>query len=291
VGGAQRTNTKGKQQQRSAAARKQQQRSAAAAKAVAAARGSRRETTKIIIGVVVVIIIAAAVVGGVLYQKHKTDAATAGAIPNLTVAGSNSYPATVDKNAATVLVGKPGAKVTLDMYEDFTCPICGEFEQSNFTDVEKQLEAGKLQVRYHMLNLLDNNTSPAGYSMLSANAALAVATVAPDKFMDFHYSLYQHQPKEGGAGWTQDQLVNLAGRLGVNGQQFTDLVNNKSFNDAIQKSLTGAENNKALFQTSSEGTGFGTPTIVPNSGKPIDTAAWQQSTAWLDDLVKAAYPS
>ena len=42
---------------------------------------------------------------------------------------------------------------------------------------------------------------------LSANTALAVASVAPGTFMDFHYSLYQKQPQENGPGWTQAQLA------------------------------------------------------------------------------------
>ena len=278
MGGAQRTNRRQKQRQSASAA--------AAARSVAQARGTGRDLTKIIIGVVVVVVIAAAVVGGVLYEQHKSAVAAQTVIPALTVTGSTKYPATVDKVNATVLVGQPTAKVTIDAYEDFLCPICGNFEATNFSAMEKQLEAGTIKVRYHMINLLDNSSNPTGYSLMSANTALAVATVAPDKFMDYHYSLYKKQPEENGTGWTQAQLNSLANRLGVSGSAFDDLVNSKTYNKQIQTNLTNASNNQSLWQTDTNGTkGFGTPTVVAN-GNPIN---WQAQTTWLTDLVNAAY--
>jgi protein-disulfide isomerase len=276
VGGAQRNNRRNKQRQ-----------SAAAARAVAAARGTSRDMTKIIIGAVLLVVVAAAVVIGVVLQQQNSAAAAKTVIPSLTVPGSTKYPTTVDKVNATVLVGQPTAKVTVDAYEDFLCPVCGSFEAANFTSMEQQLEAGTIKVRYHMINLLDSHSNPPGYSIMSANTALAVATVAPNKFMDYHYSLYQKQPQENGAGWTQSQLNSLANRLGVSGSQFDGLVNSKTYDQQIQTNLNTANSNQALWQTDQNGQkGFGTPTIVADS----KTINWQANTTWLTDLVNAAYP-
>jgi protein-disulfide isomerase len=107
--------------------------------------------------------------------------------------------------------------------------------------------------------------------------------VAPNKFMDFHYSLYQKQPAEGGPGWTQGQLTSLANRLGVSGPAFDALVNNKTYDNQIQQNLTAAENDQSLWQSSAQGQGFGTPTIVAN-GKVVTVT----QPGWLDTLVKAA---
>lgn len=265
--------------------RQKQKQSAAAARAVAAARSGKRDLTKVIGAVVVIVVIAAAVVGGVLYEQHKKAAAAETVIPAKTVAGSADYPVTLDRANATVLAGKPGAKVTIDAYEDFECPVCREFEAANFTDMEKQLDAGTVRVRYHMLNLLDNSSVPPGYSSMSANTALAVATVAPDKFIDFHYSLYQTQPAENGPGWTQAQLSSLANRLGVHGAEFDKLIEDRTYYRQIQANLDNATKNKALFQQAASGPPtFGTPTIVVN-GKVVN---WQADPSWLSDAVKAA---
>ncbi|HEX7661591.1 MAG TPA: thioredoxin domain-containing protein [Pseudonocardiaceae bacterium] len=278
VGGAQRGDRK----------RNQQSRATQAARAVAAARGSNKDRNRIIIGVVVIVVIAAAVVGGVLFEQHRANVASTETIPAKTVAGSNKYPVTIDKSNATVLVGKSDAKIHIDNYEDFLCPYCDDFEKSNFDFMEQQLEAGTVQIRYHLLNLLDDHSQPAGYSIQSANTALAVATVAPDKFVDFHYSLYEDQPKEGGPGWTQAQLTSLANRLGVSGPAFDSLVNGKTYNAQIQKNLTAAVNDKSLWATSVAGTGFGTPTIVAN-GTMQNVS--DNTTNWLKTLLKTAYPS
>jgi protein-disulfide isomerase len=278
VGGAQRNNRNRSQKQRQ---------SQAAARAVSAARGGNRDLTKVIMAIVVVVVLAGAVVGAVLYQQHQKTAAAQTVIPALTVQGSTKYPTSIDQVNATVLVGQPTAKVTIDAYEDFMCPICGDFETANFTSIEQQLEAGTIKVRYHMINLLDSSSNPAGYSSMAANTALAVATVAPNKFVDYHYSLYQKQPQENGAGWTQAQLDSLANRLGVSGTEFNSLVNNKTYDNQIQTNLTNAEKDQALFQTASDGTrAFGTPTIVANN----KTINWQSDTKWLSELVSGITP-
>lgn len=253
----------------------------AGARAVAAARGTRRDGTWVIVAVVVVVVLGAAVIGGVLLQRYRSNQAAETVLPALTVPGSDQYPVAFDKNTATVLVGKPTAKNTLDLYEDFLCPICGQFEAANFTNIEKQLEAGTIKVRYHMLNLLDSHSNPPGYSMMAANTAVAVATADPGKFIDFHYSLYQKQPEEGGAGWTQQQLTSLASRFGVSGTAFDAMVNNRTYDNQINTNLAGAEADPALQQQTSSGSGFGTPTVLANG----TTVNWQ-NPAWLDDLVK-----
>jgi protein-disulfide isomerase len=278
VGGAQRNNRNRRQKQRQ---------SQAAARSVAAARSGGRDLTKVIIAIVVIVVLAGAVTAAVLYQQHQKTVAAQTVIPAQTVQGSTKYPTSTDKVNATVLVGQPTAKVTIDAYEDFMCPICGDFEKANFTNIEQQLAAGTIKVRYHMINLLDNSSNPAGYSRMSANTALAVATVAPDKFIDYHYSLYQKQPQENGTGWTQAQLNSLASRLGVSGTEFDSLVNNKTYDNQIQTNLNNAEKDQSLFQTASDGSkGFGTPTIVANN----KTVNWQSDTNWLSELINGVTP-
>jgi len=254
-----------------------------AQKAMRSARGGGADRRWIILGVIVVVLLAGGVIGGVLYQQQSNAQANAQALqaPIPAVHASATYPTTVDKAAATVLVGKDTAKTTIDAYEDFLCPICGQFEQVYFPQLEKHLSAGDLKIRYHLLNLLDQSTVPAGYSMISANTALAVATVAPDKFMDFHYSLYQKQPKEKEAGWTQDQLTDLAHRLGATGAQLDDLTRNKTYDKQIQQNLTTAEQDQNLWQQGQDGSkNFGTPTIAVN-GKAVSVA----DPNWLDKVL------
>jgi protein-disulfide isomerase len=251
--------------------------SASAARAVAAARADRDSKRKNIIGVVVVVVIAAAIFGGIFYQKQQATTAATSIIPAVTVAGSDQYPAVLDPATATVLVGKPTAPTTIDAYEDFLCPICGQFEAANAPAIDKQLQAGTIKVRYHMLNLLDERSTPSGYSQMAANTALAVATATPAKFVDFHASLFAKQPEENGPGWTQAQLSDLAARMGVSGAAFDGVVSGNTYGAKIQANLTAAEADPALQQQG----GFGTPTIVAK-GALVD---WQSNPNWLSALV------
>jgi protein-disulfide isomerase len=248
----------------------------AGAGAVVAARADATGTRKNIIGVVVVLVVAAAIFGGIFYQKQQVTAAAAAIIPAVTVAGSDQYPAALDAATATVLVGRPTAPITIDTYEDFLCPVCGQFEAANSPAIDKQLAAGTIKVRYHMLNLLDDRSTPSGYSTMAANTALAVATAAPATFVDYHASLFAKQPEENGPGWTQAQLSNLAARLGVSGPAFDGAVDADTYGAKIQTNLTAAEANPALQQQG----GFGTPTVVANGA----LVNWQDPN-WLNALL------
>lgn len=203
-------------------------------------------------------------------------------IPVRTVPGSAAFPVTTDRNAAIVLVGKPGAKVVVDLYEDYLCPVCGRFDAQYSPDIARQFAAGTLQVRYHPLDLLDASSTPPGYSLLAANAALAVATATPAKFLDFQASLFGDQPPENGPGWTAGELKNLAARLGAGNAEFNALVDSQNYDQQIQANLAAATNDPSLQQPSG---GFGTPSVVAG-GKLVD---WSADPNWLDEMVNAAH--
>jgi protein-disulfide isomerase len=257
-------------------ARKQKQKRTQAAKAVAAARGTSNDRVKIIVGIVVVVVLAGAVVGGVLYQKNKADQRAEATIAPQHVAAA-SYPVKVDNG--TVLSGKDDAKITVDLYEDFLCPVCGEFEKRDGDKIQQQLNAGKIKVRYHIVDLLNDRSNPPGYSQAAGNAAICAADGG--KFPDYHLSLYDAQPQEGGRGYDNVQLGGLGKALGL-GDPFTNCVNSGKYSAQVQQQFDAASNNPALQQdTGQGGKGFGTPTVAVN-GKTVN---WSDPN-WLDNLVR-----
>ena len=83
---------------------------------------------------------------------------------------------------------------TVDLYEDFQCPICAQFEAalgSTFQDLAAQ---GKLKLNYHVLNFLDDKTG-AKNSTPAANGAFCAA--ADGKFQEFHNAVFASQVAEG----------------------------------------------------------------------------------------------
>ncbi|MGW6420684.1 hypothetical protein ACWF8F_36340, partial [Streptomyces sp. NPDC055055] len=59
-----------------------------------------------------------------------------------------------------------------------------QFEETFKGQIEEQVNNGTLQVRYHMLPMLNQRSDPPGYSLDSANASLAAADAG--KFLAFH---------------------------------------------------------------------------------------------------------
>ncbi|OLR89657.1 DsbA family protein [Actinokineospora bangkokensis] len=283
MGGAERNERKRRQEQRSGGGKGGQARGPAqrssGAKAVAAARGSGgADRTRLILGVVAVVVVAAAVIGGVLWTNSKKNATQDSAIPVAQVA--NDLPNTRD--GATVLVGKDTAGVTIDIYEDFLCPICGQFEQTNSAALEQKLEAGTIKVRYHLVNLLNERSDPAGYSTDAANAALLAADEG--KFVQFHKSLYDTQPTEGGRGWDKQQLIDLGKAMGLTSQAFADGITAGKYDSAVTAEYDKARTTDALLQEAGDGQkAFGTPTVAVN-GRPVSTA----QANWIDQVVANA---
>ena len=76
--------------------------------------------------------------------------------------------------------GAPANVPTLDLYEDFQCPICAEFEQRFGADITSLAEKGQVKLVYHTLSFLDDNLRNDS-SNRAANAAACAAD--QDKFL------------------------------------------------------------------------------------------------------------
>jgi protein-disulfide isomerase len=261
--------------ERNARKKRQAAQQAAAQRAVAAARKAKSDRTKVIITVAVVVVIAAAVITGVLItnsQKNQTEDTRIAA-----KSVSATYPVTRD--GAVVVTGKDTAKVTLDLYEDFLCPICRQFEETYGPQIDQNVQNGTLKVRYHMLNLLNDRSDPEGYSLDSANAALCAADGG--KFPAFYASLYGSQPEEGARGYDKNQLTKLGQDVGITSPDFAACVANSTYDQAVDQAFQAAKNDPNLQQDFGNGQrGFGTPTAAVD-GKAIDTA----DQNWLNNLL------
>jgi protein-disulfide isomerase len=265
VGGAERT-----------ARKRRQAAQAGGAKAVAQARGASGDRRKWIIGISAVVVVAALVIGGVIWtisDKNKTKDQVINPATSSLTGG-----VTQKRDGVVVTVGKAGAKASIDVYADFLCPICGQFEKTYKTDVEQAINDGKLQVRYHMVPLLNDRSDPPGYSLDSANAALAAADAG--KFLQFHDALFASQPEEGKRGYDKAQLIKLGNDVGITDPAFAQTVNAGTYDQQVNTAFQQIENDPKLAQDFGNGqSGFGTPTVTSN-GTIVN---WQDPN-WLKTI-------
>ncbi|MDQ0377084.1 DsbA family protein [Amycolatopsis thermophila] len=258
MGGAERT------------ARKRRQQQSAASRAVTQARGGGGPSRKTIVSVIAVVVLAAVVIGGVIWtnaSKNKTEGTTIA--PQTSSAALDTAD---ERQGAVVVSGKADAKVKLDIWADFLCPYCGQLQQRSGQQIEQQIQAGNVQVTYHMIPLLNDKSDPPGYSLDSANAALCAADQG--KFTPFHDSLFASQPEEGKRGYDKAQLIKLGQDLGITAPEFAACVNAGTYDDQLNAALAGVRKDPS-FQ--------GTPTVLHN-GQMVN---WTQD-GWLDKLISQA---
>ena len=110
---------------------------------------------------------------------------------------------TEGENGTTVVIGKPAAKKTLELYEDSRCPVCASFEQAVGETVNKDVDAGKYKLKYIGATFIDNADQGEG-SKNALSALGAALDVSPEAFSAYKAALYsaKFHPEE-----TQDKFA------------------------------------------------------------------------------------
>jgi protein-disulfide isomerase len=188
--------------------------SARQAKIEAARSSGGGGANKVVVAAVVVIVAIIAVVGGVIWaERSSTEEVTGGgnALPTGVSALGQGYPAFQDVTPAE------NAPV-VDLYEDFQCPACAQFEAvvgDTFTGMARE---GRIKLVYHVKNFLDDNLGNDS-STRAGNAAFCASDAG--KFQEFHDQVFPNQPAREGDGFTDEQLKGFAETAGVTGEALT----------------------------------------------------------------------
>ncbi|TQM46118.1 DsbA family protein [Pseudonocardia cypriaca] len=200
----------------------------------------RGPSTMTLVAVVVLVLFAGAVGFGVYRAGAGTGELPAGA------------------TAAGVTVGNPDAPATIDLYLDFQCPACAQYEQQAGATIDQLVTSGQAKIVYHPVAYL-NRFSSTQYSSRSSAAAgcAADAGVLPR----FAQLLYSNQPPEGGDGLPDDQLVALGTQAGA-GPGFATCVQDGRYS-GWSRSVTDAASQAGVT---------GTPTVLVNGREVAHTA-------------------
>jgi protein-disulfide isomerase len=101
---------------------------------------------------------------------------------------------------------------TVDLFIDFLCPFCRQFEQASAPALETMAAAGMSSLVYHPLGFLDR-LSTTRYSSRAASASGCAAD--RHKFLDYKDALFANQPEEGGPGLSDEELAQLGLAIGL----------------------------------------------------------------------------
>jgi protein-disulfide isomerase len=185
-------------------------------------------------------------------------------------------PVTRQADGSIVMAVAGVEKPVLEIYEDFQCPSCREFEKLNGPTVKELAAMGKVKVVYRPFQLFDQEPLKSN-SERAANAALCAPA---DKWVPYHDLIYKHQPAESATGFSDQDLISWAKQVGISDPAFEKCVKGK------EKAAQLAQMTQYALQTAKV---TGTPTVTLD-GKKLDNG----QTFTVDGLRKtilAAAPS
>ena len=200
-------------------------RNAAARAAEVRAQQRARERNRNLLVAIGIVAVLAVVIGLVFaLQKGSDDSAEA----------AKDVPANLSSDGFGVTIGDEDAPKTVEVYEDFQCPICHLFEESTKDTLRQQVSEGKIKIEYRMVSFLDDS-SKNDYSSRALNAAMVVLdTAGPDAFLKFHDTLYANQPQEGTAGPEDDQLIEWAVQSGADEEKIKAPIEDKVYEQWVE---------------------------------------------------------
>lgn len=240
---------------------------AAAARAAAEAEQKKRDRRIQLIGgsVIAVLVLGIIAVGVIGSRGSSNDPGQTGVVADAAVpkgvltSGDNAWG--VPYNT------KEGAPV-LAIWEDFGCPICGQFEAQYGADIQKLADAGTIQLIHRPTTFIEKNfpKSPNPDSSTRATNAYGCAIDA-GKGEEYHSIVFQNQPANEGDGWTDDQLIAFGTQAGITGDAagtFSSCVTDQKYKQWTVNSYT-------VFRDSAVP---GTPALFLN-GKEVPSTAYK----------------
>lgn len=227
--------------------RKDRKRAQQVVRAQLAAERRRRRMIWTSVLVVAVVLIAGGVTGAVFLTHRNAAQSSSYALPT---------GATRDNPGLTVSQGP----VKVDIYLDYMCPHCNEFESLAGSVLNGFTASKKITLVYHPLDYLNRFSAGTDYSTRSAAAAGCAADAG--KLPDFTTAIFGKQPKENTAGLTNKQIAAVGKAAGIDDPAFASCVTSQKYQDWV----THVSN-----QATEKGV-QATPTVFVND-KQVDASA------------------
>ena len=199
--------------------------------------GGDKFTRNLVIGMVALVVVV-----GAGFSYFGSKGSESAAIPS-SVSKADGYGIVFNADVPNV--------PTIDIYEDFQCPVCARFAGINGETIAKAIEEKKAKVVYHMLSFLGTE------SILAANASACAAD--EDKFLAFHKAFYANQPAENAGAINATFLKSIGAAVGITSEKFSTCVDNGGYADWV----------KNVAEAGAKANVNSTPTVFVN-GKELD---------------------
>lgn len=231
------------------------------------AKAARRQRTLLIALVTVGLLVVGGAIAWILSNQPEP-------LPDLSQAedpiSEVIHPSTANETGG-IVVGQDGVAggetaddaVVVTVFEDYMCPVCNSFEQTNAASLTALREAGDVTVEYRPVSILDRASLGSQFSTRAAAAAGVVADRAPEAFVAFNAAMYANQPAEGTQGLTDEQIADIAREAGAPDDVADAIAAGEHMDgEGAFAPWVVALTEQAMRDFTTAERGFGTPTIL-----------------------------
>lgn len=177
-----------------------------------AAAAQAKERRIRVIGTAAVVVIVAGLLGiGVMGSRNSAAPAGDGTIPAVVDQETGAYTYNPDTSAAD----------TLELWEDFQCPGCGNFEKIFSGTVKQLADDNVVKLIIHPAAFIDVNMG--NNESTQATSAWGCALNEGKEYgWQVREAIFANQPEKEGDGWTNDQFNNFGKQAGLTGQALSN---------------------------------------------------------------------
>lgn len=193
-------------------------------------------------------------------------------------------------------IGKPDAKVTLEIWSDYQCPYCLRWTESvQPSFVATYVETGQARLAYRDFAFIDGG-SPSGESHRAAVATRCAA--AQDKFWPYHDWLFINQQTENSGRFSADLLGQVADKVGLNRSTFDACMSDPATVaavtaetaqgrvDGISSTPSLSLNGKFLYRTAAGALTYDKTTATGTANPSAGGASMADLAPLMDNLLK-----
>ncbi|MBZ8178196.1 thioredoxin domain-containing protein [Corynebacterium sp. 3HC-13] len=228
-------------------------------------------------GILAIVVIAAVVIGYIVVKGRKGDEDL-----GVDISPPQQVAFTVEHTGDTITLKSDKATdqtKKLELYEDFSCPHCGELSVASDADLRSVVESGEAVLIIHPLHFLDNNNTD-GHSHHALAAILAVADSGDaTAYWGYHTLLMEHMQQIYNQ-WDDAKFAAAAEQIGVSSDVASEIKDGKY----LQEADDIGQNNKDKLEKDT-GT-VSSPRIFVN-GKEFDLQKHGTLQGWVDAALKS----
>ncbi len=126
-------------------------------------------------------------------------------------------------------LGDANAPVTVEVYADFQCPVCGQFDRGALKQIEdKYVKAGKVKIVFDHFAFIGDESIRAAEASECANAQ--------GKFWEYADTLFNNQAGENQGAFSDANLEKFAQQVGLDMNQYRTCMQNNTYLSKVQTS-------------------------------------------------------